>query len=124
MQVVEVLVAVHFLVREGQGMGLMGQSERQGIGVVVDVAQQFFAFVDRLVVVQAGGQAQHRAVTQHVTRAEVVLVPQVFGLGAPQAGGQAGERLVGDPRSVHVVGFDDRVGVFGAEFTLAFFGSR
>ncbi|MNO94095.1 hypothetical protein D3C76_857070 [compost metagenome] len=123
-QVVEVLVTVHFLVREGQGVGLVGQAERQGVGVVVDVADQRFAFFLCLVVVQAGGQAQHLAVAQHVSGAEVVLVPDVFSLGGPEAGGQAGEWGVGDTAGIDVIGFNDAVGVFGAEFALAFFGTR
>jgi hypothetical protein len=40
-QVVEVLVTVHFLVREGEAMSLVSQAERQGVGVVVDFAHLF-----------------------------------------------------------------------------------
>ena len=50
-QVVEVLVTVHFLVREGQGVSLVGQTERQRVGVVVDVADQGFTGVLGFVVV-------------------------------------------------------------------------
>ncbi|MNO91671.1 hypothetical protein D3C76_832230 [compost metagenome] len=124
MQVVEVLVTVHFLVREGQGVGLVGQAERQRVGVVVDVADQGFTGFLGFVVVQAGGQAQYLAVAQYVRGAEVVLVPDVFSLGRPEAGGQAGKWGVGQAAGVDVIGFDDAVGVFGAEFALAFFGTR
>ncbi|MNF89493.1 hypothetical protein D3C84_720220 [compost metagenome] len=105
-------------------MSLVGQAERQGVGVVVDLAELGFTFVDGFVVVQAGGQAQDRAVAQHMAGAEVVLVPQVFGLGAPQAGGQAGERLVGDTGGVDVIRFGCAVAVFGTELALALFGTR
>ncbi|MNR31277.1 hypothetical protein D3C85_1487800 [compost metagenome] len=105
-------------------MGLVGQAERQRVGVVVDVAELGLAFILGLVVVQAGGQAQHRAVAQHVGGAEVVLVPEIFSLGAPEAGGQAGEWRVADTGGVDVIGFGIDVTVLGAEFAQAFFGTR
>ncbi|MNL25211.1 hypothetical protein D3C87_1466840 [compost metagenome] len=55
--------------------------------------------------------------------AEVVLVPEVFSLGRVQAGLQAFQRRVVQTRSVYVVGFSVDVGVFGAEFRQALFGT-
>ncbi len=70
-------------------MGLVGQAERQRVGVVVDFTHLLFAGVEGLVVVQAGGQAQDRAIAQFMGGAEVVLVPEVFDVGRVEAGFQA-----------------------------------
>ncbi|MNI42471.1 hypothetical protein D3C73_967680 [compost metagenome] len=102
-------------------MCLVGQAERQRVGVVVDFAELLFTFVLGFVVVQAGGQAQFLTIAQHMAGAEVVLVPEVLGLGGPETGGQAGERVVGDAAGVDVVGFDAAVTVFGAEALQALF---
>ncbi|MCY1442950.1 hypothetical protein D9M71_593440 [compost metagenome] len=105
-------------------MGLMGQAQRQAVGVVVDLAHFLAAGVDGLVVVQAGAQAEHCAVAEHVVGAEVVLVPEVVDLAGIETGGQALERLVVDPGRAGAVGFHASGAVFAAELAQALFGTR
>lgn len=105
-------------------MGLVGQTERQAVGVVVDLAHLLAAGVDGLVVVQASAQAEYSAIAEHVVGAEVVLVPEVVDLGGVQAGAQALERLVVDTGGAGAVGFHAGGTVLAAELAEALFGTR
>ncbi|MNF03195.1 hypothetical protein D3C80_2024650 [compost metagenome] len=86
-------------------MRLMGQAQRQAVGVVVDFTEFASAFILGLVVVEAGGQAQHCAVAQFMVGAEVVLVPEVFDLGGVQAGFQAAQWLIVEADHADAIGF-------------------